>query len=41
MCIRDRNIIGSGDYLLETHGNLDIINCAAIQALKELCAYNK
>jgi acetaldehyde dehydrogenase len=30
------SITGSGDYLLETHGNLDIINCAAIKALKEL-----
>jgi acetaldehyde dehydrogenase len=29
-------IIGNGDYLSASHGNLDVINCAAIEALNEL-----
>jgi acetaldehyde dehydrogenase (acetylating) len=31
------NIIGTGDFISQNYGNLDIINCAAIYALKELC----
>jgi acetaldehyde dehydrogenase len=34
------NIIGNGDYLSVSHGNLDVINCAAIEALNELYNYN-
>ena len=30
------NLKGSGNYLLNKYGNLDIINCAAINVLKEL-----
>ena len=30
------NILGSGDYISQNYGNLDIINCSAIYALKEL-----
>lgn len=30
------NIIGSGDYISKYHGNLDIINCVAINALKQI-----
>lgn len=30
------NILGSGDYISQNYGNLDIINCAAIHALKKL-----
>ena len=35
------NVIGNSDFLSNTHGNLDIINCAAIEALNDLnkCSY--
>jgi len=32
------NVIGSGDYISQNYGNLDIINCSAIHALKQIHA---
>jgi acetaldehyde dehydrogenase len=33
------NVIGSGDYISQNYGNLDIINCAAVHALRQIYTY--